>query len=328
MEHFQSFLETSTIHGLSWISSTRRFSRFLWVVIVISGFSTAGYLIYSSFNNWNESPISTTIETLPISQITFPNVTICPPRNSYLNLNYDLVQSEKLNLSNEAQNEILEFAREAITDAHHEEVMTNLSKMEDPNRYYNWYHGYTEISYPKHDSMVNKDFYIIKTTATSGNISTKFFGNILNTEKVDTNLVYQVEIHVPQDVKGDKSRTLWISIDKKTFNNLEKKDFVYIKNSKQSNLPGDQTHYRQNFTGPDPKDSFFAIGLERTLTKEDIRDIKTKNIVSGIASLLGLGFVKMPGFRLQWFYDTELKNWAEFSDTTVTKEFVRYNHFF
>ena len=93
MEHIKTFFDTSTIHGLSWISSTRKWSRLFWILIVIGGFSGAGYLIYLSFDNWHQSPTSTTIETLSISKITFPNVTVCPPKNSVLNLNYDVVES-------------------------------------------------------------------------------------------------------------------------------------------------------------------------------------------------------------------------------------------
>ena len=92
MEEFKQFLDSSTIHGLSYISSTRRFIRFAWILIVIGGFTVAGYMIYESFQNWNESPVTTTIETLPISGMTLPNVTVCPPKNKafFTNLNYDL----------------------------------------------------------------------------------------------------------------------------------------------------------------------------------------------------------------------------------------------
>ena len=96
MEHVKDFLDTSTIHGFSWISSNKRFARLFWILIVVGGFSAAGYLIYSSFHNWGQSPITTTVETLPISQITFPNVTVCPPKDLFLNLNYDILQSEKV----------------------------------------------------------------------------------------------------------------------------------------------------------------------------------------------------------------------------------------
>ena len=69
MDHVKKFLESSTIHGMSWISSSRNISRGFWIVVVFLGFSGAGYLIHESFNNWEQSPISTTEEILPISEI-------------------------------------------------------------------------------------------------------------------------------------------------------------------------------------------------------------------------------------------------------------------
>ena len=117
MEHVKEFLDTSTIHGLSWISGTRKWSRYFWILTVILGFSGAGYLIYTSFDNWEQSPISTTIETLPISQIKFPNVTVCPPRNSFLNLNFDLEQSEKIKIDNSSRRKLFDFALDAKSNS-------------------------------------------------------------------------------------------------------------------------------------------------------------------------------------------------------------------
>ena len=96
MEHIKTFLDTSTIHGLSWISSSTKWSKLIWILIVIGGFTGAGYLIYESFHNWQQSPITTTIETLPISEIIFPNVTVCPPKNSLLELNYDIMKANEI----------------------------------------------------------------------------------------------------------------------------------------------------------------------------------------------------------------------------------------
>ena len=148
MEYFKTFLDSSTIHGLNYISSSRKWSRLFWIFVVIGGFSSAAYLIYESFANWKQSPISTTIETLPISQITFPNVTVCPPKNSFLNLNYDILQSEKVKINKEMKDKMIETTLVTIQDHFFKEMMANLSKIVDPDRYYNWYHGYTEIKYP------------------------------------------------------------------------------------------------------------------------------------------------------------------------------------
>ena len=60
MEVFRQFLEASTIHGLSYISSTRTLSRVFWTSVVIAGFSSAGVMIYQSFEDWDQNPLTST----------------------------------------------------------------------------------------------------------------------------------------------------------------------------------------------------------------------------------------------------------------------------
>ena len=77
------FLESSTIHGLVHISSAKyRIVRAAWVAIVIACFAIAVSMIISSEKEWQESPVSTTITTHPITELQFPAVTVCPPRGS------------------------------------------------------------------------------------------------------------------------------------------------------------------------------------------------------------------------------------------------------
>ena len=95
---FKQFLENSTVHGLSHIASSRSFSKVLWSLVVVSGFSVAVLLIYQSFQSWKSSPVTTTIETRPISELKFPKITVCPPKNTYTNLNFDLVKSVNVSL--------------------------------------------------------------------------------------------------------------------------------------------------------------------------------------------------------------------------------------
>ena len=91
MENVRNFLESSTIHGLAYIATGRKYVRLFWTLVVIAGFTGAGYMIHESFQSWNESPVKTTIETLPITELTLPKVTVCPPENTYTDLNYDLI---------------------------------------------------------------------------------------------------------------------------------------------------------------------------------------------------------------------------------------------
>ena len=76
MDSMQNFLETSTVHGLTHISAARKYARLFWIIVVIAGFIGAGVLIYQSFEDWIDNPITTTIETLPMTEITFPKVTV------------------------------------------------------------------------------------------------------------------------------------------------------------------------------------------------------------------------------------------------------------
>ena len=157
MEEVRNYLEVSSIDGLHYIASAKRFStRIFWILIVFGGFIGAFFLIYESFINWEQSPISTTIETLPISQVIFPNVTVCPPKKSLLNLNYDYMQADELSIDNKTRIDMLDYAKEVIQDLFYEEIITNLSKIQDPDRYYNWYHGYSAITYPYYDKNDNQ----------------------------------------------------------------------------------------------------------------------------------------------------------------------------
>ena len=67
---FREFLETSTIHGIQHIGGEKsKLAKLVWVVIVVCGFSIAAVLILDSVKGWEESPVSTSVETLPISEV-------------------------------------------------------------------------------------------------------------------------------------------------------------------------------------------------------------------------------------------------------------------
>ena len=111
MEGVRTFLESSTIHGLTYISTTRKYARLFWILVVLTGFFGASLLIKESFDSWAESPVKTTIETLPISEIRFPKVTVCPPKNTFTDLNYDLMMIENITLTKEMRDEMFEYVK-------------------------------------------------------------------------------------------------------------------------------------------------------------------------------------------------------------------------
>ena len=266
MEHIKAFFDTSTIHGLSWISGTSRWSRLFWILIVIGGFSGAGYLIYESFCNWGRSPVSTTTKTLPISQITFPKVTVCPQKNSFLNLNSDIKESEKLSFAN---NSLFEYAFDVLQDEFYKETIRNLSKLDDPDRYYNWYHGYTKIQYPYYDSKLSQLHYDVHTSATSGNISTLYFGDKLDVNKVDGNILIQIFVDVPtSSVEGENNVTLMMEVNKRTMKDVSDDDQIKFN---LSTINPDVLQWSRSITKPS---GFFQIKLDRKVSTDDIKNIE------------------------------------------------------
>ena len=132
MEGVRNFLESSTIHGLSYISTSKRYVRIFWVLVVIAGFTGAGVMIYRSFQSWNDSPVKTTIETLPINDITFPNITVCPPKNTLTDLNYDLLMANNMTFDNNTRKEFVKIAWELLFKELH---LATLKKILPRNTY-------------------------------------------------------------------------------------------------------------------------------------------------------------------------------------------------
>ena len=129
MEGIKDFLESSTVHGLTCISTTRKLVRLFWIIVVILGFSGAGYLIYTSFQDWDESPVKTTIESRPITEITLPKITVCPPKNTFTDLNCDLMKLKDETIDNETRIILKNYAFELLNDLTYDELMRNLSKL-------------------------------------------------------------------------------------------------------------------------------------------------------------------------------------------------------
>ena len=113
----RDFLESSTIHGLVHISTAKsRTARVAWVAIVVACFSTAIYMINDSYKEWQESPVSTTITTHPITELEFPTVTVCPPRGSNTALNHLLEKVKDVNFTKEERTELLSIAKEVFLE--------------------------------------------------------------------------------------------------------------------------------------------------------------------------------------------------------------------
>ena len=111
--------------------------------MVVTGFCGAGYLIKTSFKAWQDNPVTTTIETRPITEVQFPLITVCPPRGTYTNLNYDLEETKKLNIGIKKYHDNLnENFIEHFYDLDFQKYLSEYSSgFQEENRPKNWYTG-------------------------------------------------------------------------------------------------------------------------------------------------------------------------------------------
>ena len=186
MESFKEFLETASINGLNHISSTRNWTRLFWINLVTLGFVLGSFLIWESFQTWAENPIRTTTKTVPMQKIKFPKLTVCPPKNTFTDLNYDLMLAEEVTITNEKRNELYEYVAELI-DEH--VYMDPWDQLNEENRFLNWYTGFTSMH--EGPQYKNGGFYefTIVTSATSGVITSQYFGKSNNSNSVE-NFIY------------------------------------------------------------------------------------------------------------------------------------------
>ena len=88
-------------------------------------------MIFESFQSWDESPITTTIETRPITELKFPKVTVCPPKNTFTDLNNYLIMAENINLDSDTRIELQNYAKDVLNELMFEMIETNLRMIEE-----------------------------------------------------------------------------------------------------------------------------------------------------------------------------------------------------
>ena len=183
----QEYFETSSIAGFGFIARSRRCSRVLWLFIVFTGFTMAGVMIYQAFRTWADSPIATVVETLPISEIRFPKITVCPPRNTFTNLNYDLVRNGSNSRFDKKYENIVKFnIFNVIQNNYFNELMDEMSLLEFDGLYRSWYNIQTLLKAPfrTSDHVLKLS---ISTSAFSGAVKSKDFGTNLKSSVLTEN---------------------------------------------------------------------------------------------------------------------------------------------
>ena len=301
MESVRIFLESSTIHGLSYISKTRNYAKLFWILVVVAGFSTASFLIFESFLFWHESPVKTNIETLPITELKFPKVTVCPPKNTFTDLNYDLLMAEKQAYTDKLKLELLQQFRKILKD---HIFMDDIFHLAEKDRFYNWYHGLSNFR----ELAVGKN-HNLDTVATSGVISTQYFGNDYKSHLVQSATSIMIKIFIPAFAIDNDNVTLNINLEKNSMTNLPSgHDRFMVFDKGFTYLDPEETQYNRKYSPPNQDLPIFFRPYAI------VRDVNPD-------LLSNQNMESMPGFNLSWHYSgVQVQQANMFEDT---KDFTR-----
>ena len=81
-QHFKEYAASTSAHGLVYLAEDGRsfLERIFWLIVVVLALAFSYWQTSTLYKQWNDNPIITTLETvsLPIKEIEFPAVTICP----------------------------------------------------------------------------------------------------------------------------------------------------------------------------------------------------------------------------------------------------------
>ena len=304
MDEFRIFLETSTIHGLSYISLAKKYARLFWTFIVISGFIGAVYLIQESFQFWSQNPIKTTIETLPISEVTFPKVSICPPKGTYTDLNYDLMRIGNRSIDYDLADEnteaykLLEEYVRFFQNEDFKKKYTLIKSFNEENKYLNWYHGRTQANIKSYGEMVEKhntnngDFGEVErsqimTSVATGNISTPHFGDKFQLQNFGVKKHFSIILSNPNKLENYQQTKVGTLILQFEYDVLEDFECLWVGGHGNTGKCFDQ-HEKYKEVRIENFDST-SINLERSL---ELNVIKLKELRPG----------KITGFKVTWKY--------------------------
>jgi hypothetical protein len=173
MDVLKEFLESSTIHGLAYISTSKNsLVRAAWIVTVLCAVSVAINLINNSYVEWEDDPVSTTVSTLPISFLALPNITICPPDGSNTALNYDLMQASQVTLTTEDRFELLQEAKKIFLLDPYPDFLELMVAAVNPWNVATVYAGLQTLPEP-----LGADSFRLTSQAASGALATPWFGH-------------------------------------------------------------------------------------------------------------------------------------------------------
>ena len=228
--------------------------------------------------------MSTTIETRSISDLAFPEVVVCPPKNSFTTLNPDLIRADKNSWDGNMIRRLRELVIEATFDLNVENKYKKRTSLMEKDRYLNWYTGETQLMFPSVNFYPN-------TSAASGRFSTPNFGETFHEDDFVLELVFHISIYVPEEIRKNGSISLVIDIDYDIGGTVfsSKDEILKVYGSKWKNaevLSADHKKYKKEFSLQG--DTYYKVAYTRAMTPSRYEMWKSK---------------RHTGMRVSWYYN-------------------------
>ena len=202
-----------------------KIAKCLWFFVVCLGFVGAGVLMGKSYLEWHENPVATSISTLSISDLQFPNVNICPPKGSNTALNYDLIQVDGNVLTEQQKEKNQQFAYKIFLEAPFQEHHETLLQQINHENLANIFSGYQTI--PKTiGNVTTTTFFSI-----NGTYHTPGFGGETRKSFFESDQQHLVKLELPKDVRelmGSGSLVIDLEVDTRVV--LGWNETVWIRN--------------------------------------------------------------------------------------------------
>ena len=200
MDILKEFLEATTIHGLYYISTCKsRIAKAGWMVVVALGFAASTFLIHSSFADWAESPVATTITPHSVDDLPFPNVTICPPKGLNGALKYDLMRLANVSLSAEEKEGLVQISARLFYDAGWKDLL----KLIGEGNIANLYRGFQEV-------IPEKEKITVRVSNPNGTFESLYLGQKLTPhlrrQLAKTKFQFKIELDNIKKLMGNDSK--------------------------------------------------------------------------------------------------------------------------
>ena len=172
-----------------------KLGKALWSVIVCLGFLAAGYLIHGSYSDWQETPIATTITTHSISNLAFPTITVCPPKDSVTPLYPDLIKAGNSSLTDEEKEQLKNAAARIFIELTHPEYIRAVIDAVNPSNIRQVYEGFQSFPQPYVDSG-----FTTKVWNTNGTLGTPRYGEDYDGDWYKTDQHYYIVLEFPDNI--------------------------------------------------------------------------------------------------------------------------------